>query len=82
MSHLTVLSLINIQILLISIPIVALSITNFYFTGHALQTFARYFPAGYDVSPENMVLVSTAFSIVAGLFGVAGFWIARTVSHV
>jgi hypothetical protein len=99
----TVLTLINVQTLLISISVVALSILNFYFTGHALQTFGRFFPPGsydwvnpgqpykyprdpthkvqlrYDYSPETMILVSTAFSILAGLFGIAGFWIARKV---
>ncbi|KAJ4366388.1 hypothetical protein N0V83_008024 [Neocucurbitaria cava] len=99
--ELTALTLINVQTLLISISVVALSIVNFYFTGHALQTFGKYFPPGsydwqnpgqpwtqpkgpahevqlrYDYSPENMILISTAFSILAGLFGIAGFWIAR-----
>ncbi|KAH7090685.1 hypothetical protein FB567DRAFT_520420 [Paraphoma chrysanthemicola] len=99
--ELTALTLINVQTLLISISVVALSILNFCFVGHALLTFAAYFPArsyvwqnpgqpwtpptgrehrvqlGYDYSPENMILVSTAFSILAGLFGIAGFWIAK-----
>lgn len=101
--ELTALNLINLQTLLLSIPIVALSITNFYFTGHALHTFGEYFPPGsyewqnpgqgytqpkgpakqvtlrYDYAPENMILVSTALSILAGLFGIAGFWTARKV---
>jgi hypothetical protein len=101
--ELTALTLINVQTLLISISIVALSILNFYFTGHALQTFGKYFPPGsydwqtpgqpyaqperpahevqlrYDYSPENMILISTSFSILAGLFGIAEFWIARKV---
>jgi hypothetical protein len=99
-------TLINVQTLLISIPLVVLSVLNFYFTGHALQTFARYFPPGmyewimpgqpwmpvgqrpehkvqltYDYSPETMILVSTAFSLTAGLFGIAAFWIAKKVSQ-
>jgi uncharacterized protein YneF (UPF0154 family) len=101
--ELTALTLINVQTLLISISVVVLSILNFYFTGHALQTFGKYFPPGsydwknpgqpyrqpegpahevqlrYDYSPENMILISTTLSILAGLFGIAGFWIARKV---
>jgi hypothetical protein len=103
--QLSALTLINVQTLILSIPIVALSILNFAFTGHALKTFAEYFPPGlyewknpgqpwtppserppahavrlrYDYSPETMILVSTAFSIIAGFFGVAGFWFARNV---
>lgn len=101
--ELTALNLINVQTLLVSVPIVILSIVDFYFTGHALQTFDRYFPPGsyiwqnpgqpytipegpgkkvllrYDYSPENMALVSAALSILAGLFGIAGFWIAKKV---
>jgi hypothetical protein len=101
--ELTALTLINVQTLLISISVVALSIMNFYFTGHALQTFGTYFPPGsydwqnpgqpysqpkgpahkvqlrYDYSPENMILVSTSLSILAGFFGITGFWIARKV---
>jgi hypothetical protein len=101
--ELTALTIINVQTLLISISVVALSILNFYFTGHALRTFGIFFPPGsyewqhpgqpymqpkgpahevqlrYDYSPENMILISTTFSILAGLFGIAGFWIARKV---
>jgi hypothetical protein len=101
--ELTALTLIDFQTLLISVSVVVLSILNFYFTGHALQTFGTYFPPGsyawqspgqrytqptgpahevqlrYDYSPENMILVSTAFSILAGLFGIAGFWVSRKV---
>lgn len=101
--ELTALTLINVQTLLISISVVILSVLDFYFTGHALNTFGRWFPPGtyewqnpgqrympptgpahkvqliYDYSPENMILVSAALSIIAGLFGIAGFWFARKV---
>lgn len=102
--ELTALTLINAQALLISFSITALSILNFYFVGHALKTFAEWFPPGsyewknpgqmwewppknpphevklrYDYAPETMALVSTSFSIIAGLLGIAAFWLARNV---
>jgi hypothetical protein len=102
----TVSTLITVQTLLISVPIVILSVLNFYFTGHALKTFSEYFPPGvydwispgepwtpvgerpehkvqltYDYSPETMILVSTAFSLIAGFFGIAAFWVAKKVSQ-
>jgi hypothetical protein len=71
--ELTALTLINFQTLLISISVVALSIVDFYFTGHAIQTIEKYFPPGaYDFQspgqpfsrpkdPANEVLLSYSY---------------------